>query len=325
MEWWNGFVRWLSSSNGEYVVSSIILPAVAIIVAGLLAAWIASSSIKRLLAKHDRELKISAIASLIDAAEQASVWNSLTPQEQILSDRATGQADIQVRLLPIKGADVAANWAAHALAEMKRNSATFGYQVEPAVFEFRDRLIEWQQRPGRAKRVFQADLERWAAEDASSERELLAQQDAWVAQQHHVQHSNDAPDAASSVVSAGSASARSGDAPSAPLTPMTPRTPASAPAAYSGQASSSAGYSTGSAATAVIAPAVPLPPTHEPRPTVQQVASGTGTRAMSPNAAPPLGDLEYTADPGEARAAGEIPPPVHAFPPRANSATGTSE
>jgi hypothetical protein len=188
MEWWNAFVRWLTTPTGEFVVSDIVLPAVAIIVAGLLAAWIAHGSVKRLLAKHDRELKISAIASLIDAAEQASVWNSLTPQEQILSDRATGQADIQVRLLPIKGADVAANWAAHALAEMKRESATFGYQVEPAVFEFRDRLIEWQQRPGRAKRVFQSDLERWAAEDASTQRELLAQQDAWVAQQHHSQY-----------------------------------------------------------------------------------------------------------------------------------------
>ncbi|MFB2597277.1 hypothetical protein ACEXQE_05745 [Herbiconiux sp. P17] len=291
MEWWNAFVRWLTSPTGEFVISDIVLPAVAIIVAGLLAAWIAHGSVKRLLAKHDRELKISAIASLIDAAEQASVWNSLTPQEQILSDRATGQADIQVRLLPIKGADVAANWAAHALAEMKRESATFGYQVEPAVFEFRDRLIEWQQRPGRAKRVFQSDLERWAAEDASTQRELLAQQDAWVAQQHHTQY------AGTEAVSGTSAST----------------TPAAEPVSYGSGASS---YASG-AATAVLAPASPLPPTHEPRPTVQQVASGNGTRGVAPGTPSPLSDLEYTVDPEEARASGEIPPPVHAFPPRA--------
>jgi len=246
MEWWNGFVDWLSSSDGEYVVSDLVLPALAIIVAGLLAAWIASATVKRLLAKHDRELKISAIAALIDAAEQASVWNSLTPQEQILSDRATGQADIQVRLLPIKGADVAADWAAHALAEMKRNSATFGYQVEPAVFEFRDRLIEWQQKPARARRVFQSDIDRWATESQTTERELLAQQDAWVAQQHHSQYA----------------------APAASDSAAEPRASA--------------------AATAVMAPAAPLPPTHEPRPTVQQVASGTGSRAAGPgqNSAP---------------------------------------
>ncbi len=293
MEWWNGFVRWLSSTDGEYVVSQLVLPALAIIVAGLLAAWIARSSVKRLLAKHDRELKISAIASLIDAAEQASVWNSLTPQEQILSDRATGQADIQVRLLPIKGADVAANWAAHALAEMKRNSATFGYVVEPAVFEFRDRLIEWQQKPGRAKRVFQSDLERWAVEDSSTERELLAQQDAWVAQQHHSQYG------------------------ATPGTTTSSSTSAPAQQAYA------------PAQTVVMAPAAPLPPTHEPRPTVQQVASGSGTRGVAPTSSEsmttsPLGDLELTTDPGEARAAGEIPPPVHAFPPRAGSESSSS-
>ncbi|TAJ47192.1 MAG: hypothetical protein EPO52_12985 [Herbiconiux sp.] len=296
MEWWNGFVGWLTSTSGEYVVSQLVLPALAIIVAGLLAAWIASSSIKRLLAKHDRELKISAIASLIDAAEQASVWNSLTPQEQILSDRATGQADIQVRLLPIKGADVAANWAAHALAEMKRNSATFGYVVEPAVFEFRDRLIEWQQKPGRAKRVFQSDLERWAVEDSSTERELLAQQDAWVAQQHHSQYGT-------TPSSSAAASGVAGPGPAAPQ-PYAP------------------------APTVVMAPAAPLPPTHEPRPTVQQVASGTGSRGVAagsdPKTTSPLGDLELTTDPGEARAAGEIPPPVHAFPPRAGSENPSS-
>jgi hypothetical protein len=305
MEWWNDLGRWLSSSDGEAIVSNVVVPVLAIIVAGLLAAWIARSSIKRLLAKHDRELKISAIAALIDAAEQASVWNSLSPQEQILADRATGQSDIQVRLLPIKGADVAANWAAHALAEMKRNSATFGYQVEPAVFEFRDRLIEWQQKPGKAKRVFQSDLERWASEDEASERELLAQQDAWVAQQHHNQYAD----------------------PAASGTPKNPLQTAPKNSQSNGTADTTSPYEQRlPTASTQIAPAAPLPPTHEPRPTVQQVAAGTGSRASAPVGGgvataegSPLGELELTTDPGEARAAGEIPPPVHAFPPRKGS------
>lgn len=310
MEWWNDLVRWLSSSDGEAVISNVIVPAVAIIVAGLLAAWIARGAVKQLLAKHDRELKISAIAALIDAAEQASVWNSLTPQEQILADRATGQSDIQVRLLPIKGADVAANWAAHALAQMKRDSATFGYQVEPAVFEFRDRLIEWQQKPGRAKRVFQSDLERWAAEDESSERELLAQQDAWVAQQHHNQFAAPSDSAPAAKVSASASTSASPYA--------KPQQASGSPAGTGAGAYESPRLPT---ASTVIAPAAPLPPTHEPRPTVQQVAAGTGSRGAAPGAvataeSSPIGDLELTTDPGEARAAGEIPPPVNAFPPR---------
>ncbi|GLK17516.1 hypothetical protein [Herbiconiux flava] len=304
MEWWNGLVRWFSSADGEYVVSNLVLPAAAIIVAGLLAAWIAHSSVKRLLAKHDRELKISAIAALIDAAEQASVWNSLTPQEQILSDRASGQADIQVRLLPIKGSDVAANWAAHCLAEMKRESATFGYRIEPAVIEFRDRLIEWQQRPARSKRLFQADLERWAAADSTKESELASKQDEWVAQQHHEQFAR--PDAAQ-----GRPEQRSAASNSAPT------------------ASARPDYTDVPTQATPIMPSSPLAPTHEPRPIVQQVASGTGTRGMAPRkpiaagprgAASPLGTLENTVDPGDdARASGDVPPPVHAFPPRAGS------
>ena len=303
MEWWNGLVRWFSSADGEYVVSNLVLPAAAIIVAGLLAAWIAHSSVKRLLAKHDRELKISAIAALIDAAEQASVWNSLTPQEQILSDRASGQADNQERLLPIKGSDVAANWAAHCLAEMKRESATFGYRIEPAVIEFRDRLIEWQQRPARSKRLFQADLERWAAADSTKESELASKQDEWVAQQHHEQFAR--PDEAQGRPE--QRSAASNPAPSASARPDYTDVPTQA---------------------TPIMPSSPLAPTHEPRPIVQQVVSGTGTRGVAPRkpiaagprgASSPLGTLENTVDPGDARSTGDVPPPVHAFPPRAGS------
>jgi hypothetical protein len=202
MEWWSNFLSWASTDGGAYVITSIAVPAASIIVAGLLAAWIASGSIKRLIAGRDRELKVAAIGALVDAAEQASVWNSLTPQEQVLSDRATGQADIQVRLLPIKGAILAANWSAYSLAEMKRNSATFGYQIEPAVIQFRDQLVEWQHRPGRSRRSFQADLDRWKAKSADSETTLRDQQEAWVAQQHHEQYAAPVQDAQAPVSAA---------------------------------------------------------------------------------------------------------------------------
>ncbi|MFF1635920.1 hypothetical protein [Leifsonia sp. NPDC058248] len=188
MQWWNDFVDWLTSSAAQPMVFNAVVLAVAVIVAGLLAALIARGAIKGLLSRTDRQQKASAIAALVDAATEASVWNSLTPGEQVLSDRAVGQADIMVRLLPIKGAGIAANWAGHQLAEMKRASATFGYQLDPAVAEFRDRLIEWQNKPGRARKIFQGDLERWRFENNDSERALIEQQDAWVAQQHHQQY-----------------------------------------------------------------------------------------------------------------------------------------
>jgi hypothetical protein len=161
MDWWNEFVAWLSSSSARSAIFSAVVLAVAIIVSGLLAAWIARGTVSGMLKRSDRAQKASAIAALVDAATEASAWNSLSPAEQLLSDRAVGQAEIQVRLLPIKGAGVAAGWASHQLDEMKRNSSTSGYQLDPTVAEFRDRLIEWQNRPSRARRIFQGDLERW--------------------------------------------------------------------------------------------------------------------------------------------------------------------
>lgn len=192
MHWWNDFVDWFLAPATRPVIFYGAVLAAAVIVSGLLAAWIARGALKGLLSRTDRQQKASAIAALVDAATEASVWNSLTPAEQVLSDRAVGQADILVRLLPIKGSGVAANWAGHQLAEMKRASATFGYQLDPAIAEFRDRLIEWQNKPGRARKIFQNDLERWRFESTDGDRSVIQQQDAWVAQQHHEQYATPA-------------------------------------------------------------------------------------------------------------------------------------
>ncbi|MBX0298602.1 hypothetical protein K2F54_01285 [Cryobacterium sp. 1639] len=196
------------------MIFSTVVLIVAVIVASVLAAWIARSAIKRLLAQHDRELKSAAIGTIVDAATEASVWNSLTPQEQVMNDRAVGMADIQVRLLPVKGSALAADWAAHQLAELKRTSATFGYQLEPALIEFRDRLLEWQKKPHRARKIFQDDIERWKAQNASSEKNLLAEQDAWVAQQHHDQFAAPAANTATKVQPLGYVPAAPAPAPS---------------------------------------------------------------------------------------------------------------
>ncbi len=182
MDWWNDIVTWLGSSDSRTTIFTGVILFVAILASGLLATWIGSASIKRLVGARDREHKGSAIAALVDAATEASVWNSLTPQEQALSDRAVGQADTVMRLLPINGAVVAANWAAHHLSEMKRNSATFGYQLDPAIAEFRDRLVDWQSKPRRARKLFLYDIERWHYAERDSEQLLETPQNSWAAQ-----------------------------------------------------------------------------------------------------------------------------------------------
>jgi hypothetical protein len=184
MELWNEFVAWLTAPDTRPVLFTAAVVAVAILVSALLAAALTKASVRRLIEQRDRDLKASAIAALVDASTEAAVWNSLTPQEQAVADRSAGQADIQLRLLPVKGAAIAANWAAHQLAELKRNSATFGFELAPAQSEFRDRLVEWQVRPSRVRRVFESDLERWKFENTASEKTLLAEQDAWAARQH---------------------------------------------------------------------------------------------------------------------------------------------
>ncbi|MGX5694719.1 hypothetical protein ACWKWP_00830 [Agromyces soli] len=214
MQWWNDFISWLDSTASRPTVFSAVVLFVAVLAAGLLAAWIASAAVRRVVAQRDRELKTAAIAALVDAATEASVWNSLTPQEQVLADRAVGQADILVRTLPIRGSDVAANWAAHQLHELKRASATFGYQLDPAVVEFRDRLLDWQRRPSRAKRQFQNDLERWRAQRQEPEQSAVEAQDAWVAEQHHERYRD-------AVTIGGSTDAAGTTAPTRTLAPAT--------------------------------------------------------------------------------------------------------
>lgn len=221
MQWWNDFVTWFSAEDTRPVLFGAVVLVLAIIVASLLAASITKGAMRRLLEQRDRELRAAAISTLVDAATEASVWNSLTPQEQVMADRAVGQADIQVRLMPVKGAAIAADWAAHQLAELKRTSATFGYQLEPAVIEFRDRLIEWQKKPGRARKIFQGDLERWKTSNSSTESGLLAEQDAWVASQHHEQYSRPAPVTVPVAPAAPGGSAETVRFPSNPAAPST--------------------------------------------------------------------------------------------------------
>jgi hypothetical protein len=191
MQWLNDIQEWfLASENRNTVLTGIIL-FISMILALLIGALIGGSVSKRHIRSSDDQAKAAVLAALIDAATEASVWNGLSPQEQIMSDRAVGQIDVRVRLLPVKGAAAAADWAAHQLAEMKRTSATFGYQLDPAVAEFRDRLLLWVNNPGRANKIFARDLERWAFQSVQPEAAAVASQDAWVAQQYTEEHRQD--------------------------------------------------------------------------------------------------------------------------------------
>jgi len=183
MQLWTNFVDWLSSDDGGRIVATIVVPFVAIIVAGVIAAAVGRGSTKRMIALSDRETKASAVTALISAARKAAVWNTISAPEQAHVEHLIGEADIRLRLLPMPGTALAADWARHEIADMQKNAVSFSFQAEQSLLTFRDRLIEWQSHPSRAKRLFKSDLDSWAYDSTLSDQELINQQQAWAAQQ----------------------------------------------------------------------------------------------------------------------------------------------
>jgi hypothetical protein len=183
MQWWNNFVDWFNSTEGWRLISGAIIPFLAIVVAGIIAAGIGRASTRRVIALSDRDARIASVTALLSAARRASVWNTLSAGEQQHVDQMTTEAEIRLRLLAMPGASLASEWTAHEIAEMKKNSVSFSFQAEQSLLIVRDRLIEWQGRPNRAKRLFKNDLDSWAYESSLSDQDLVHQQQAWSAQQ----------------------------------------------------------------------------------------------------------------------------------------------
>ena len=167
MSWWNDFVTWFNSASGSRIFLSVILPFAAIVLAGVVAAAIGRYSARRVLDHEQRELKSSALIALIVVGRKASIWSSLGADQKQHVDGLMSEADIRIRLLPVSGAGQAADWAAHQLADMKKNSASFSFQAEQTFVDYRDRLLDWQNKPARAKKLFTSDLQQWHYEDDS--------------------------------------------------------------------------------------------------------------------------------------------------------------
>lgn len=291
MQWWNDFLDWLGSDDGWRVLSTAVLPFLAILIAGVLAALIARTAVRGLIRHHDREYKASAVATLIAGGRKAATWNNLSSGEQEHYEHLLSEADARVRLLPLSGSSLAADWAAHQVAEMKRNSASFSFQADQTLEEFRDRLIEWQHRPGRARKLFKQDLERWKFEKRDSTDPLLDRQREWAASQVDsapVERENSAP----TVVTA-SPTTQATPLPTSALAPVAPAT-ASTPALP----------------TAESAPSTAPRPTAE-RPAFRDEDSGTGP-VDEPDRATGAIDRAEGIRAGGSRPEHDAPPPVTA-------------
>lgn len=197
MQWWSDFVEWFWSFEAQRLLTTVIFPFLAVLVAGLVGAGIGRASTKRLVHQRDRETRASAVSALVTAGTHAATWHSQSAAAKDHSQQLAAAADIQVRLMPIPGAAMAADWAAHELAEMRTNSVSFSFQADQSLHEYRERLVEWVNHPRRAKRLFSLDLERWRYETDATDPVLLEQQ-RWAEERATTAH---APDLAPASVS----------------------------------------------------------------------------------------------------------------------------
>ncbi|MCU1424768.1 MAG: hypothetical protein JWM51_1059 [Microbacteriaceae bacterium] len=183
MQWWNYFTDWFNSTEGSSIVSTMILPFLAIVIAGIVAALVARGAVSRLIARQERAQRASAVEALIAVGEKASQWSGLSGHTRDHFEAQTSVASVHVRLLPATGSAMASAWAEYQLADIKRNSANFSVQADQGFVEYRDRLIEWHHRPGRAKKLFAPDLERFRIDSSAADTDLVERQRRWKAEQ----------------------------------------------------------------------------------------------------------------------------------------------
>lgn len=180
MQWLNDFVAWIGSEQGTALLTTVIVPFVAIVLAGIIGGFLGRGAVKRIVRQRDSDYKAGIVASLVAAARRASQWSTLNGEERQYAETLAGEADIRLRLLPVSGAGVAADWAAHEIAELRKHSVHYSRSSEQMVTDFRDRLVEWEFRPRRARKQFLQDLERWRFEKNDGEQELEERQQAWI-------------------------------------------------------------------------------------------------------------------------------------------------
>ncbi|MGV8876791.1 MAG: hypothetical protein ACOH1K_04710 [Rhodoglobus sp.] len=183
LQWWNDIVQWFKSDDGSAFFTNAMVPFLAIVVGGIIVGLIARSSLRRIIGQQDRLAKSSAVAALISSGRRAAVWSTLSASEKEHVDYQAGEAEVRVRLLALKGSNIAADWAAHKLSMMKKNSVNYSFQAEQDLAELQEGLLNWQAKPGRAKKLFAHDLAGWKYETAEVQDELIVKQQEWATRQ----------------------------------------------------------------------------------------------------------------------------------------------
>ena len=166
MTWGNDFLAWWASDDGWRVLTGAVIPALAILTAGVIAALVGRGATRRLIALHRQDALTAAISGFMLAGRKSAQWHDLRDIERAQLEHLAAESETRIRLLPIAGSALAASWASHQLESMKRDSSGYRFQAQQTLAEYRDRLVSWSEKPRSAKKLFGAGLDRWSFEVA---------------------------------------------------------------------------------------------------------------------------------------------------------------
>ena len=183
LEWWQALVDWLNSPEAQTILTTVALPFAAILTAGLLAVLIARASSTRVMRHRDNEEKAAAIAGLLAVCRRVTIWTSLSSAERDHLDYQITESTVRLRLLPIGGADLAAEWAQSMITTIKRHSAALIDEAEKGLSDLENGLILWYRHPGAAKRQFKNEIPYLRMDSSSLDHDLIARQKQWQAAQ----------------------------------------------------------------------------------------------------------------------------------------------
>ena len=165
LDWWNAYLDWAMSADGEAILTTAVIPFVAVLIAGLIAALAARSGISRLVTRQDRDQRAAVIASALSAFRRTGSWAQLSLTEQDHLDYRVSEALAHIRMIPMEGSELAGEWATLKARIVKQKSLAGIGASESDIRDLEDWLILWHRHPRKATKHFAQDLEtlRYAA------------------------------------------------------------------------------------------------------------------------------------------------------------------
>lgn len=154
---WTDLVAWFQSAAGMRLLDGAIVPFIAIVVAGLVAGLVVRGAVRGLLLRAQRDTATTAVIAVAEAARRAATADRRSPADRLEDDEFTAQAALRLRLLPLPGADLAADWSTAAIDQLRTAGARDGGAVRSGAAELdviRDRLVRWLRAPRQARRLF---------------------------------------------------------------------------------------------------------------------------------------------------------------------------